>query len=91
MMVAATASQRRSCAFARVSDIRIEGAEAVTGITFRSGGNPASHRHRLVALHEGVIPAQQMPRSIGCAFAWDAAQRCFAPVLDAWGNSASMA
>ena len=28
-----------------------------------------------------------MPRSIGCAFAWDAAQRCFAPVLDAWGNS----
>ena len=47
----------------------------------------ASHRRTLVALHEGVIPAQQLPRSIGCDFAWDAVQRCFAPTLDAWGNS----
>ena len=70
-----------------VSDIRMEGTDAVSGIAFRSGG--AHHRlaTRLVALHEGVIPAQQMARSIGCAFAWDAGQYCFAPVLDVWGNS----
>lgn len=73
--------------FRGVSDIRIEGNEAVNAITFRSGG--INHRidTDLVALHEGVIPAQQLPRSIGCAFTWDAMQRCFAPVLDAWGNS----
>ncbi len=73
--------------YRHVSDIRIEGTDAVSGIAFRSGG--ANHRlaTRLVALHEGVIAAQQMARSIGCAFAWDAVQRCFSPVLDEWGNS----
>ena len=36
---------------------------------------------------QGVIPAQQMARSIGCAFTWNDRQRCFAPDVDAWGNS----
>jgi NADPH-dependent 2,4-dienoyl-CoA reductase/sulfur reductase-like enzyme len=71
----------------RVSDIRIEGADAVEGIKFRSAGKQHYLATRLVALHEGVIPAQQMPRSIGCAFAWDATQRCFAPAVDEWGNT----
>jgi NADPH-dependent 2,4-dienoyl-CoA reductase/sulfur reductase-like enzyme len=73
--------------YRHVCDIRIEGTDAVSGVAFRSGR--ANHRlaTRLVALHEGVIPAQQMARSIGCAFAWDAVQRCFTPILDDWGNS----
>jgi hypothetical protein len=71
----------------RVSDIRIEGTGAVSGIAFRSGDTQHRLGTSLVALHEGVIPAQQMPRSIGCAFEWDAVQRCFAPTIDAWGNS----
>jgi Pyridine nucleotide-disulphide oxidoreductase/BFD-like [2Fe-2S] binding domain len=73
--------------YRHVSDIRVEGTDAVTGISFRSGGGYHRLAARLVALHEGVIPAQQVARSIGCEFAWDAEQRCFAPVLDAWGNS----
>lgn len=71
----------------RVTDIRIEGIDGVTGIAFRSGGTTHRVATRLVALHEGVIPAQQMARSIGCDFAWDAMQRCFVPVVDEWGNS----
>lgn len=78
------ASLRR---YRRVSDIRIEGTDAVTGIAFRSGGKHHRLAASFVALHEGVIPAQQMARSIGCAFAWSDEQRCFVPVLDAWGNS----
>ncbi len=70
-----------------VSDIRIEGTDAVSGIAFRSNGTMHRLPARIVALHEGVIPAQQVARSIGCDFAWDAVQRCFAPMLDAWGNS----
>jgi len=70
-----------------VTDIRIEGIDAVTGVAFRSAGVHHSIATRLVALHEGVIPAQQLPRSIGCEFRWDDVQRCFAPVIDAWGNS----
>ncbi len=70
-----------------VTDIRIDGVDSVTGITFRSAGVQHRIAARLVALHEGVVPAQQLPRSIGCDFAWDSVQRCFAPRLDAWGNS----
>jgi NADPH-dependent 2,4-dienoyl-CoA reductase/sulfur reductase-like enzyme len=75
--------------FRRVSDIQIEGTDAVSGVKFLSGGKQHHLATRLVALHEGVIPAQQMARSIDCAFAWDARQRCFAPVLDEWGNSST--
>jgi NADPH-dependent 2,4-dienoyl-CoA reductase/sulfur reductase-like enzyme len=87
--LAMVAALRRSGVprFRHVSDIRIQGADAVNGIEFRSGGKGHHLATRLVALHEGVIPAQQMARSIGCAFAWDDAQRTFAPVIDEWGNS----
>ena len=70
-----------------VTDIRIDGTDAVSGVTFRSGRAEHSLPAKLVALHEGVIPAQQIARSIGCEFVWDDAQRCFAPRLDEWGTS----
>jgi NADPH-dependent 2,4-dienoyl-CoA reductase/sulfur reductase-like enzyme len=70
-----------------VTDIRIEGTEAVTGIAYRSAGVHRRIATRVVALHEGVIPAQQLARSIGCEFRWNDVQRCFAPMIDAWGNS----
>jgi NADPH-dependent 2,4-dienoyl-CoA reductase/sulfur reductase-like enzyme len=73
--------------YRRVSEIRIEGTDAVTGIAFRSGDTQHRLAASLVALHEGVIPAQQMARSIGCVFSWNDGQRCFAPTLDTWGNS----
>ena len=73
--------------YRHVRDVHIEGNDAVTGIAFRSAGRMHRIDTRLVALHEGVIPAQQLPRSIGCDFAWDATQRCFAPVTDEWGSS----
>lgn len=87
--LALVAALRRSGVprYARVSDVRIEGEDSVTGVAFRSGGRTHRIEARLVALHEGVIPAQQVPRSIGCDFIWDAAQRCFAPITDEWGAS----
>jgi NADPH-dependent 2,4-dienoyl-CoA reductase/sulfur reductase-like enzyme len=87
--LAMLATLRRSgvSRYRHVTDIRIDGHESATGISFRADGAPHRIDARLVALHEGVIPAQQLPRSIGCDFAWDDIQRCFAPRLDAWGNS----
>jgi NADPH-dependent 2,4-dienoyl-CoA reductase/sulfur reductase-like enzyme len=73
--------------YRHVTDIRIDGTDSVTGITFSSAGVQHRIAARIVALHEGVIPAQQLPRSIGCDFVWDSVQRCFTPHLDAWGNS----
>jgi NADPH-dependent 2,4-dienoyl-CoA reductase/sulfur reductase-like enzyme len=41
----------------------------------------------LVALHEGVIPASNLARAIGCDHDWDAGQATFRPRLDAWGQT----
>ncbi|MBU6497095.1 MAG: (2Fe-2S)-binding protein [Rhodospirillales bacterium] len=73
--------------FRNVRDMRIEGDHAAEAIRFRSGR--AEHRveAQLVALHDGVIPSQQITRLVGCAHVWDARQRCFRPQLDDWGNS----
>jgi NADPH-dependent 2,4-dienoyl-CoA reductase/sulfur reductase-like enzyme len=73
--------------FGRVTDIRIEGDASVAGISFRAGDAIYRIPAQLVALHEGVIPAQQTTRSLGCAHEWDSTQHCFRPVLDRWGNT----
>lgn len=69
------------------SDLRIEGDAKVERVSFVSGGRRQLIEAAIVALHEGVIPHQQMTRAIGCAHEWDTRQRCFKPKLDAWGNS----
>jgi NADPH-dependent 2,4-dienoyl-CoA reductase/sulfur reductase-like enzyme len=69
------------------TDLRLEGTTAVEAIAFRSGGEARRIATSLVALHEGVIPSQQMTRALGCAHSWDSIQHCFRPDTDAWGNS----
>ena len=70
-----------------VTNIRIEGGERCEAVSFRCGEAPMRVVATAVALHEGVIPAQQATRSIGCAHVWDEVQRCFRPQLDVWGNT----
>jgi NADPH-dependent 2,4-dienoyl-CoA reductase/sulfur reductase-like enzyme len=41
----------------------------------------------LVLLHQGVVPQTSLAQAAGCALAWDAAQACFVPVTDDWGES----
>ena len=80
---------RRSGApvFRRVTDVRIEGGAAAEAVRFRSFGRERLVAAGLVALHEGVIPATHITRSLGCEHAWDDAARCFRPALDEWGRS----
>ena len=73
--------------YGAVTDIKLLGGAAVTDVSFRSHGRAMWLSTTLVALHEGVIPAQQMARSIGCAFEWNRVQRYFEPAVDLWGNS----
>ncbi|MDX3806740.1 FAD/NAD(P)-dependent oxidoreductase [Bosea thiooxidans] len=70
-----------------VSGITIEGEDRATAIRFRVGKTPHRLTCDLVGLHEGVIPQQQIPRSLGCPFDWNDAQSCFQPRRDAWGAS----
>lgn len=71
----------------RVSSLRIEGEERASAVSFRAGTRSLRIDLDLIALHEGVIPSQQVARSIGCAHRWDEGQQCFLPVLDPMGES----
>ena len=73
--------------FRYVTDLWIEGGTCVEAVSFCSGGAIYRVPAQLVALHEGVIPAQQATRSLGCDHEWDPVQHCFRPVLDRWGNT----
>ena len=46
---------------------------------------PADH----VALHEGVVPNTQLTRLLDLQHVWNAAQRCFHPVLDSYGETSA--
>ncbi|QPC42787.1 FAD-dependent oxidoreductase [Kaustia mangrovi] len=66
------------------SDLSVEGGERATGLAFRQGGRERRVEADLVALHQGVVPNQQITRLLGCNHVFDDGQRCFRPVLDDW-------
>lgn len=70
-----------------VTDVRIDGADQVSAVTFRHGKQTIRLPAHTVGLHAGVVPATHIPNALGCAMTWDADQHCWRPVLDAWGNS----
>jgi NADPH-dependent 2,4-dienoyl-CoA reductase/sulfur reductase-like enzyme len=73
--------------YRHVTDLGVEGQRAVEAVRFVHRGVEQRIAAGLVALHEGIIPNQQITRALGCAHVWDAAQRCFRPALDDWGNT----
>lgn len=71
-----------------VSEIAVEGNGRVESLryTTTSGASrtvPAS----LVLVHEGVIPNIHVTMSLRCEHDWREDQHCYAPRLDAWGQS----
>lgn len=70
-----------------VTDVALDGDVKVTGVTYRAGGTTRHLAADLVGLHEGVIPAQQVTRSLGCAHAWDDVSKCFRPAVDPFGTT----
>ena len=73
-----------------VTGIRAEGEGALRTVRFTdSTGIERELEADILALHEGVIPNPQLPRLVEADHAWDARQRCFRPVLDAYGASSA--
>ena len=68
-----------------VADVVLHGDGKVSHISYRAGGITHHLAADLVGLHEGVIPAQQITRSLGCAHVWDDISKCFRPVVDRFG------
>ncbi len=67
--------------------LAIEGRARAEALSFSAGGK--SHRIACdtVYLHHGVVPNVQAARSLGVGHDWNAAQACFLPRLDVWGQS----
>jgi len=42
---------------------------------------------QVLLAHEGLVPSVHMTRALECDHAWNEAQACWAPVLDAWGQT----
>ena len=66
--------------------IAITGAAEAEAVTFTCRGRAHRIACDTVFLHHGVVPNTQAARSLNVAHAWDAAQQCFAPTLDEWGQ-----
>ncbi len=69
------------------SDIEIIGEAIVEAISFKSGGQTHQIETDTVLLHLGVVPNTQITRALGMAHRYDAAQRCFHPVSDNYGQT----
>jgi NADPH-dependent 2,4-dienoyl-CoA reductase/sulfur reductase-like enzyme len=66
--------------------LAIEGADSASALTFTAAGKPVRVATRCVLLHQGVVPNIQFSQSLRAQHEWDAAQLCFSPVADVWGE-----
>lgn len=60
------------------------GGDRVEAVRFVHRGRSREIAVQTLLLHQGVVPNVQVTRQLGCAHAWDPAQRCWRPVLDDW-------
>ena len=73
--------------FTGATGIEIEGTERAEAVSFTHRGRSRRIACDTVFLHHGVVPNTQAARSLGINHSWDAAQACFVPATDAWGQS----
>lgn len=72
---------------AGVSQVRIEGTDAASGVRFVSEGREHRLAADVVLLHHGVVPNTQLSRLLRIDHVWDEGQLAWRPVVDAWGRS----
>lgn len=71
-----------------VADLAAEGSERIEAIRYRTAsGTEVRVPAELLLVHEGVIPSIHPALALGCAVEWSAAQACYVPKLDGWGES----
>jgi bacterioferritin-associated ferredoxin len=63
-----------------VSDVAAEGTERLVSIRFRDASGPQRAAADRLVLHDGVVPAVQQTRALGCAHRWDEVRRAWEPV-----------
>ncbi len=73
--------------FTGATGLAIEGTDKAEAVTFTNKGRTKRIACETVFLHHGVVPNTQAARSLEISHRWLAAQNCFVPVLDDWGQS----
>jgi NADPH-dependent 2,4-dienoyl-CoA reductase/sulfur reductase-like enzyme len=71
-----------------VSELRAEGNGRLERLHYRTeDGREGEAAAEVLLVHEGVVPNIHATLAFGCAVIWHAAQHCYVPVLDAWGET----
>ncbi|MDR1828817.1 MAG: NAD(P)/FAD-dependent oxidoreductase, partial [Methylobacteriaceae bacterium] len=68
--------------YTNARNVRIEGDGAVEAVVFTVGRRNVRLGTTAVALHQGVVPNQQITRLLRCEHVFVGRQRCFAPKVD---------
>lgn len=72
-----------------VAAIEAKGEDRLTTLRFRAGGRWQDVLASTLLLHHGVVPNVHATRSLHAQHRWDGPQRCFVPVVDAWGMTSA--
>ena len=71
-----------------VTRIEALGSQALETLRYHNGsGTLVSVPASLLLVHEGIVPTIHPTLALGCTHRWDAAQMCFAPEIDEWGET----
>lgn len=71
-----------------VAELAAEGEGRLQRLRYRTAdGREATVPAEILLIHEGVVPGIHAPLALGCAVEWRAEQHCYAPILDAWGET----
>lgn len=71
--------------YTNATEVAVEGTTFATALNFTVGGKSHRIETRNIALHQGVVPNQQVTRLLRCDHVWDSSQRCYRPVADQAG------
>jgi len=71
-----------------VTGIEADGAGRLDTLRYRTiHGTVAAVKANMLLVHEGVVPNLHAALMLGCQVAWSAAQECYVPRIDEWGES----
>lgn len=70
-----------------VGAVEARGDGALSSVRFRVGDRWQEVQASTLLLHHGVVPNVHATRSLHAEHRWNPLQRCFAPVVDDWGNA----
>jgi len=71
-----------------VAELRAEGEGRLQRLRYcTEDGREGTAEAEVLLVHEGVVPNIHAPLALGCGVTWNAAQHCYVPELDVWGET----